>query len=330
MKTKTDSGRFKQKLLYTSIASVLLFSSSAQSAEIVINNNQVATITPAATDNITVQNGFSLTVAGLAVDIDAIAMGALTVDQGGSIISTLDGNSAIRIINAGGEIANGLINNGTIQATNPTNFIPTIQVNSNSKITGDIVNTGSIIALGDRSRGIRFETDTILDGSLNNSGLIQASREVIFFDDRTIINGDIINSGTIQATSGNDDGIVLEPDVVLNGSIINSGTITGFDTIGNAIDPTKIENGILIQDATVGAIINSGTINVDNRGIQLKNSSATAASITNTATGTIITERDPGIALTGADSAIAVTNHGTITSNQDPAIQTSLNISSAS
>ena len=202
-----------------------------------------------------------------------------------------------------GSLAGGVTNDGYIFGGNTGINL------YNSKVVGDVSNTGLIEGLGGNntyfSRGINIE-NTEFTGNIYNSGAgtIVGGTAGINLADRAVLTGDIVNYGLIKGTSTNrfdGSGIVISSNSLMTGSIMNAGTTTGVaNGIGlytNSKITGAISNSGLIVGATAITVVSSTvTGGIKNSG-QIIGLSGTAISISsdspiitisNTVTGTIV------------------------------------------
>lgn len=203
-------------------------------------------------------------------------------------IGTITNNGAIIVSDTGiknyGTISN-ITNSGTINST----YSADIATYSGDVITGNIINSGTLIA---DNGGIENLGSTIF-GTLINSGTIISTYNAGIENNGTLIGG-IYNSGFI--TNANSTGI---QNFGTLGNIVNSGTVIGqsngienFSTIqGNIINSGTIIGtnnlGLVIEGTVIGLIDNSGLICGEYTG--LKNYSTILGGITNSGTITSTT-----------------------------------------
>lgn len=231
----------------------------------------------------------------------------------GNVGINLDGTT----LNSGA----GVSNSGVISSY----VLGGITLNNSSIISGNILNSGSI--LGNFS-GIGL-TSSGISGSISNSGLIEAATEDFatvsgsaLSVDSSLITGDIINysAGEIVALENNSHGVSLFASQVY-GRIINAGTIFAF-----------LNNGIDIDSALLGGISNTGIIGSyggdptlisaegrvvhgaftgSGQGIHI-DSSAISGNIINSGNNALIQALNTGFAMNLSSVTGSINNSGTI------------------
>ena len=194
-----------------------------------------------------------------------------------------------------------------------------ILVNNNALVTGNVVNTGVLTAAGPAApstTGITIDNSTI-NGTVTNSGTINASVNGIAIVNNATVLGGIANSTTISAGSAgiivggspSSTSISLSATVsTFAGSITNAGTISGAGAGilvgGNPRGGGPTSLTVITVSTSVsnfaGGITNSGTISVGGPGIQVGGNASVVGFSDNVASVAIST-------FTGS-----ITNSGTI------------------
>lgn len=235
----------------------------------IINSGTITTIENSNGINIIGSN----TITGDISNTGTIHTGAHGLNIGNSVIngailnngSIISDNFGTGIIINSSILSGGLFNSGIISGSNVDSGI-TISINST--LGGDIINKGSIKAVGGDAiiirvssqvnggisnsgliesidvDGIEIVNQALIQSNISNQGEILAGREGISLIQGSTIEGDIFNDGSISAAH---NGINLA-DSFFTGNIYNTGTINGG------------ENGIGILSTSVQRISNSGTI----------------------------------------------------------------------
>lgn len=203
-------------------------------------------------------NNANITARGSAVDgldLDiSDDQNATRTEVTGDIINNgnidLTGAGAVGIV-MDGVRANSLINNGNIDVLDDPDGVETDKARGieigNTKLAGDVINSGNIVATGERAKGITAFSN---GADVNN---------------QTKIGADVENKGNISVSGDNSIGIELD-DVQFGHDILNSGGITANGA--NAI-------GITVDDINYNAIVNTGLIiarGADSRGILVMDS----------------------------------------------------------
>ncbi|GAB3109022.1 autotransporter domain-containing protein [Aestuariicella hydrocarbonica] len=199
-----------------------------------------------------------------AIAVDGLLTGGILNDTAGEIIRNADActddpyclGGGIAVY-AGGEVAGGITNKGTIDTT----------VNG----LGNARDAGIILMSVQDSEGVLLGAPTVT-GDVSNSGTITSDFAAIYIGGSTV-NGDLVNSGMLTAGHGillsshaaevgagaDIEGVHLRmveaaesvKATVLDGSIRNDGDIFAYDSDGLTLD----------GDVTItGDIINTGTI----------------------------------------------------------------------
>lgn len=232
-------------------------------------------------------NNANITARGSAVDgldLDiSDDQNATRTEITGDIINNgnidLTGAGAVGIV-MDGVRANSLINNGNIDVLDDPDGVETDKARGieigNTKLAGDVINSGNIVATGESAKGITAFSN---GADVNN---------------QTKIGADVENKGNISVSGDNSIGIELD-DVQFGHDILNSGGITanGANAIGITVDDTNYNaivntgliiargadsRGILVMDSTGpnsdlgnNGIVNSGNIVADGIAIQIGN-----------------------------------------------------------
>lgn len=278
------------------------------------------------------------TIANTGLILSSGANAAILVEPGSSITAII--NSAGGIIQSTGS-NNAIRDLGMIGAINNAGTIET-SANSVSAITvfgtlGTLTNSGMIQATGTSADAVHIETGGSTGSIVNNAGgLIQAgTNAVAVLIDGTV--GTITNGsgGTIQAVGSHSSAVKVNADgsvaAIINsaGGTIQSGGVPGSDDSGIHVAGSAglISNAGLVQIAdgpamfidggaagtiaSVGTVLNSGTIQALNTGNGILVGGSAAATV-----GTII--NSGSILSAGTNSAISVQTFGsvgTITNN---------------
>ena len=242
----------------------------------------------------------------------------------GSIVNATGATIHISGVTVGGggisvfiATAGGITNNGTITANA---FYPLTPIEaSEATINGNIVNGMKGTISGDATGAIQIINGGVINGSIQNFGVINAvdtnasipagtpnvAAGIYIFPNASAgnvtrgqtITGNVLNAGTINAGFGIEvfatNNTAPAALAVIQGNVVNSGTINAA------------RSGIVIGSATVGgAVRNSGTITAAQDGIQLFNLATAVAS-----TGATFTGHAGPASVVGQ-----VVNSGTITS----------------
>ena len=150
-------------------------------------------------------------------------------------------------ISGGSTVGGDIQNNGTLKGG--------ILVSDASKVSGGIVNTGTISAKGNwpmmSANGVALEVrhDSTV-GRIENKGSINGG---ILVNDHSVVTGDIVNSGSLTASAGpanfSGNGLALQ---ISSGSTVE----------GQIVNNQWIDGGILISDGAevTGGIVNTGSI----------------------------------------------------------------------
>ena len=259
--------------------------------------------------------------------------------EGGNFIGNIDNSGIITASGAaafgvqmnGGAFIGNVVNTGTITGTDGgillsgADFTGTIlneagglitttstsgvalQVSAGA-FTGDIVNSGQILADVTSGRAIVVDGTAAFAGNITNNagGLIRASATAIEISNGTFT-GTITNEGSIVSPSG--DGILIAPTVAFVGNVINNGVINGGSPAGGT--------GIEINTVTfTGDVVNSGFIDATSNGIAATATTFTG-DISNTST---ILAGLTGIYVDVTTFSGNVTNDGTITTTSSDGI----------
>lgn len=220
-----------------------------------------------------------------------------------------------------------------------------ISLGSGGQVSGDLVNTGTIVA---GVTGIRISTN-VIGGGISNSGLISVAGGTtdafgIRLTSASTVNGGIVNMGTIRVDQSDWAVGVVVNGSELRGGITNSGliSITSTGIYPDALG-VHIDNGHL-----AGGIVNTGRLSVAANSIEdsasvyaIKiNSSSLTGGIVNHGTIEAIaisqgtTANAHGIRLSASILAGGITNSGLIrveaTSFASSAYAYGINLSSAS
>lgn len=236
-----------------------------------------------------------------------------SIDGGEGAVSFLTASSMTGNITNSGDISGGVAIqfSGTSQLQGNISNSSTIHGSDagiefdSSSMTGAITNTGTITTLF--GGAIYFHNGAALTGNIDNQngGLIDGGESAgIDFLGGSTLTGSILNEGTITAGLINSVAAIVIDSSSLSGAINNSGTIHDTSN-GYAI---KINDG-----ASVGSLVNSGTIAAQNSDAIYINGSTVGSGINNS--GTITGNNGSGINLLGATiSSSGITNQtaGTI------------------
>lgn len=235
-----------------------------------VNGNVTITSTGSFTGSGTVCEASGLTANQCGVNQSGIMLNG-TVN--GDIINngTIDARNGLVILGAieestgntfAGTLNGDLINNGTITVS-PGDGAG-LAVYSGATVTGNVENTATITATSSGASGIKITgaavdyNDTLApDGDVE--GLITGTAQAV-------VQGSVINSGTIDAEF---DGIALQDNVLIGGDVINSGTIDvsdGIDGDAAAIYVGDDDDVAGTLPTVTGDIINSGTLISDTTG----------------------------------------------------------------
>src|ERR1051326_4805506 len=156
---------------------------------------------------------------------------------------------------------------------------------------------------------VHFTVSPATSGNVTSTGAVNAvgpgipSLIGIFVDTGVSLNGSITNAGSITVGSG--QGILVNQSTI-TGSIVNS---TGALISSNGYGINVSGSSALPANATVGgSIVNNGTINSVNSGIQVQN--AVAQGVTNTGSITASGPSGAAIALNQATIVGDVVNTG--------------------
>ncbi|WP_339012100.1 hemagglutinin repeat-containing protein [Fusobacterium animalis] len=158
----------------------------------------------------------------------------------------------------------GLINTGTVQATNK------IEVEGNLTNRGEILTNGNLTAKDTTSTKKLIAKEGVSVDKLENSGIVAT-------DKKLDIKGNLINSGEVQAI----DNIAVLENVNNSGEVLTNSSFSAKDVIStkklvakNGITTNKLENkGIVATDKNLnvnGDLNNKGKIQAANR-IDVKN-----------------------------------------------------------
>lgn len=208
------------------------------------------------------------------------------------------------IMLAGATLHGGISNSGFISATGGSDRYSALWTDSGAIINGGLLNSGTMNS--QVNAGITINPSTFNDGITNTAtGLIQsgASSGLRIINGGTL-NGGLDNAGTIRGASG----ITLNSTSRLAGGVLNragglieasaaagvgisvtvsstiSGTIQNQGSIAGGTGATG--DGVLVQSgATLGGLINSGTISSGRNALNLQNT-ANPFVVTNTGTMT--------------------------------------------
>lgn len=194
-------------------------------------------------------------------DPDGTIVGATTVyagvlvqagvfDGGLTNSGLIDVQSGMGIYFRGTTFHDGIVNSGTIHATDPGTGIRVFA----DSFDGGFANSGVIDVTS--GSGARFTVTGNFQGAVTNSGTIVAGSDAIHIDVGGTLSNGITNSGKLDA---GDDGIRTEGGI-LQGGIKN---LAGAQILAG-------ETGIQTTNTTfAGGITNAGTIVADNRGIDV-------------------------------------------------------------
>lgn len=232
----TVRSRFRLGLSSVSLAVAgSLAATVVQAGDAVISTAQTS---PAATSradgsapgNLTIAPEGSIKVgSGPAVTLDS---DHTFTNLGAIEVSAESGAKGVAIATSG-NIAGGLVDNGTITLPGPaqsSGLWPEYVFNTGIEVSGSGVFTGSIVrgagstltVGGNGSTGIAILST--MDGSLENNGAIELARQDSFGIKATgAISGDIINGGTIETTG--QEAIGLYAGGGVGGQIVNRGSI---------------------------------------------------------------------------------------------------------
>lgn len=246
--------------------------------------------------------------------------------EGGNFVGNLDnsgvisasGATAVGVQMDGGAFIGNLVNTGTITGStggillSGADFTGTIVNEADGLITatttsgialhvtagtftGDIVNSGQIIADTSSGQAIVVDGTAAFSGNITNNagGLISADSTALLVANSTFV-GNISNAGTIVGEYG----ILIATTTSFTGDVTNDGTIdAGSTAIGIG--------GTLFT----GNITNNGTI-LGGDGIDL-----TATSIVGDVVNEGLIDAVTGIEVDGGALTGSITNNGTITGN---------------
>lgn len=185
----------------------------------------------------------------------------------------------------------------------------------NNHIDGNVINKGSISAIGGGANALMIDP-AIIGGSVINEGLLSAKGEPLTDDGgtdvaraidmsgSTTINGDLVNaaSGRIVAEGTDAKGINLEGGEIV-GKVINRGLIQVTGNGATAIDVTSNERWLQTDMTDLAGIENHGTIIAtgdDAEGIRIDGASFTSTTDQVINTGTI-RATDAAIVIGGTD-----------------------------
>ena len=253
---------FKKSLIASSIATASASLMPVVSNAITITQVQSPSFTSTTLDatglDITSTGGIDLSNASFSFDAVTIpATPALTADitiaAGGFINAVSNGTTGQQtsIFHAGinnlGDLTGSITNNGTITAEDAG-----ILFSSGSSLTGDIINGGDITSLDDAA--ILLDNGTV-SGSITNSvgGTIDGGGVTVF---NSSVTGGISNAGTMSSVGPNgpvgNDGYGLDVQNSTVGAINNSGTITGGFILDQSTMTGDFTNAGTIQSAAAG------------------------------------------------------------------------------
>ncbi|ARN74235.1 autotransporter domain-containing protein [Oceanicoccus sagamiensis] len=140
-------------------------------------------------------------------------------------------------------------------------------------------------------------------GNITNSGDIIAADSTAIFLNNGAVNGSIINNA--GATIDGSNGGIIAFNSSITGGITNAGDITSLGPNGPAMNNAY---GVDIQQSTVGAINNSGTIT---GGLILEDVTSTG-DITNTGSVVAAAAGGDGVVIRGTSSVATLSSSGTI------------------
>mgnify|MGYP001799831144 CR=1 FL=1 len=166
-----------------------------------------------------------ITATGI-VTLTSSSEAAVEID--GDYGNTFTNNGAILVTGSSIETATGLLVNGSLLAGG--------QIVNNGTITMEHIYTDSVESYG-------IFVDGSVDGSITNAGTITLDHD----DDVELNEGEFVGYGIYAGSLG------------VTGSIDNSGTIT----VRGVASETVSGYGIYVGDDAQGAIVNSGTIDID-------------------------------------------------------------------
>lgn len=238
------------------------------------------------------------------------------------------GSDAIYLNHSSSTIAGSILNTGRIESEI---YGSGIDINGLT-LTGSINNSGQVISHGFGQDAIYVSGSGTISGDIINSGSILAKERAsdgnggsgIEISNGTLT-GTIINSGTIASYDDGDAAIYVNSSATIGG-ISNTGTIAG--ELG-VIDTTEGGSGIHIEDAIVtGSIINHAGATIKSSGaagdgIVVNTGASVAGSITNAGTIHVTTSNTSNLSGIEIDDAVvtgAIVNSGTITSDADNGI----------
>lgn len=249
----------------------------------------------------------------------------------------------------GNHVKGDLILNATINSSG--NFAGGIDMDAwegstpwtESQIDGNLINKGSITAVGGGANALMIDPATI-NGSVINQGLLSATGEPLRDNGETdvaraldftgTIKGNLINDtqGRIIAEGTRAKGINLEGGRI-DGRVINRGLIQVNGKGATAIDATTSGEGLNADKVDLTGILNSGTIIAsgdDAEGIRVDGASfsGTDNHVVNTGTikatdaAIVIGNFDIDAAQSNAQTPLRIINSGTLIS-QDEAVDAS-------
>lgn len=287
------------------------------------------------------------TLATMMVTLEGSAAAQCTFQNNNGVAGTLTNStpsSCITYFDGTNHTVN-VTNNSTLTTTHP--YPPAIPgtstgisvLKSGTTLTGNILNSGSIIApnaginIGDGATGgSNSNSGAVLIGSITNSGTITSAVDIFVEGNSNVLS--TVTGSIINAASG----LILDTNVgidlgnaTVGGLITNAGTITStgssainvFDSnlgsagtpgSGNIVNATGVHitgsangfaaivvNGSVGPITTIaGSVINNGIISAFQLGIEVIEATALGG-VTNGGSGTI--NAAVGIALTGASHA---------------------------
>ncbi len=242
-------------------------------------------------------------------------------------LSVISGGEDGILIDTGSTVGGSIVNQGTIRGDS----LVGIGVYAESRVVGDISNSGPLSVIAGGEYGIDVTGHSTVGGSILNQGTISGgSEDGISVYGRSRVVGDISNSGTLSLISGGRDGIQISSSAV-GGSIVNEGTITGASRAGIGLYSTSLVAGDIRNSGTLsaisggefgihldtestvgGGITNQGTITGGFVGVYVHDSSQVVGSVVNQGALSRISGGYTGLGVAGHSMIAGVLNQGTI------------------
>jgi hypothetical protein len=271
---------------------------------------------------------------------------AITVDSNNNVdnegtIQITDVNNAVGILIQPGRTTN-ITNGGTIQIDETFTATDTsgdgvvdppvasgtgrFAIHALGAMTGDILNSGSIIVKGNNSAGIAL--DGPLTGSITNSGSITLNGDNGFGLHAGDVSGSITSSGVVDVVGQNTVGVALDGNVGGETIFGSSVTATGFTTtVAGATTTADLLPGgpaVRIQGNLAGGLLFTATpvastTNTDVNNDGVADSGEGTASITSFGSAPAVQIGSASHAITigplaaGAANGSGILNEGTIT-----------------